>query len=805
MTKISLLEKIYEYLDRNSKGKIDMFTINQLTNMPLIVCQKLVGVMNEKERHFLTKEQFIEGFYKLYYGEEEDKIFTISKMCDFKSKNIIKKEDVLILLYHFHYRFMNSLKENLLVKVVNNFFGEDEQMYLDEFMNKCSHKNYDLMAIFKAFFDKVRFIQEEHCKIFEILKESTKYIIVDSPNSRKFGSIIENKLSFDQKSDYHKAPSNKELDETEFLNITGVEKNLGYVNNISNISSMKRAGSIKSINNNKSLKPSTHFQVPITNKNIIFGFEISEVNKIGKTSKLAKTYLESVKNADFEILSYDDDEDMRLTLTSFDNDYQDIVSSLMNEKKYTKAETIKISSDMLDNYNFEIDDERKFLTKKTFKKPKNNLLGNIFDQPAENKQNQYIHSAFTKKMEIKKFSIQSLVCYKLDKKQTKVKKVKFVYYSNLIYYFTWIENGQKFMLKKIIPIFQLYLTKEQASPRKKKLFFPSSLKDEDFYCLEITSAVRGKVIERKFFSRSIGSLNKFQAHIEKVENIRDIDNIYIGDEMIGEGGFGRVLRGNHILSGELIAIKEINKNLKTNQDVAFQCAQWEKDVFIFLSHLKPNNIINCYDFFETHDKIYYVQEYLSGGDLKKFVSDNMSKKNGPLYDQKKLDDITIQILRGLAIFHKYGIMHRDIKHTNILLKPKGENFIAKIIDFGLSKTIGKSEFAMENYGSLMFKSPEFFLKKYYNFSIDLWALGITVFYLYSKGKYPSLEGRKEALIEQIKTANFNLDYQVEYFGFSHFACDIIKKSLVVEPLARADVWYFLNKYDKNHSQDDFFS
>ena len=53
----------------------------------------------------------------------------------------------------------------------------------------------------------------------------------------------------------------------------------------------------------------------------------------------------------------------------------------------------------------------------------------------------------------------------------------------------------------------------------------------------------------------------------------------------------------------------------------------------------------------------------------------------------------------------------------------------KIIDFGLSKVMGSNELAYEGYGSLPYKTPEQLLGKKYNFSVDIWALGITVYWL----------------------------------------------------------------------------
>jgi calcium/calmodulin-dependent protein kinase I len=88
------------------------------------------------------------------------------------------------------------------------------------------------------------------------------------------------------------------------------------------------------------------------------------------------------------------------------------------------------------------------------------------------------------------------------------------------------------------------------------------------------------------------------------------------------------------------------------------------------------------------------------------------------------------MISGLYTLHSYGIIHRDIKNANTLIYERndGKN-ILKIIDFGLSKVMGVNEYANEGYGSLPYKSPEQLLGKKYSFPVDIWALGITIYWL----------------------------------------------------------------------------
>ena len=118
-------------------------------------------------------------------------------------------------------------------------------------------------------------------------------------------------------------------------------------------------------------------------------------------------------------------------------------------------------------------------------------------------------------------------------------------------------------------------------------------------------------------------------------------------------------------------------------------------------------------------------------------------------------NITFQILKGVQCLHKYGIIHRDIKSANIMVsedylddsKGTPKNSV-KIVDFGLSRILGKFEFSEDPYGSLCFKAPELIKHMKYNFKVDIWAVGITLFYIIY-GELPFEKGGKEEIKNSI--------------------------------------------------------
>ncbi|KAI9293084.1 kinase-like protein [Neoconidiobolus thromboides FSU 785] len=128
--------------------------------------------------------------------------------------------------------------------------------------------------------------------------------------------------------------------------------------------------------------------------------------------------------------------------------------------------------------------------------------------------------------------------------------------------------------------------------------------------------------------------------------------------------------------------------------------------------------IELIDVLESKEKLNLVFEYMSEGDLSKYIEHN--KKN---INSQQIQSILKAILQNLEFNHKNNILHRDIKPQNILFD---QNFNIKLGDYGLAKKVFKGLNMPLSTGvvSLWYRAPELLLgSTNYDSKIDLWSVG----------------------------------------------------------------------------------
>ena len=240
---------------------------------------------------------------------------------------------------------------------------------------------------------------------------------------------------------------------------------------------------------------------------------------------------------------------------------------------------------------------------------------------------------------------------------------------------------------------------------------------------------------------------------------------------IGEGTFGKVKLAIHILTGEKVAIKILQKNLIRGQK------QYERiqNEIKYLKILNHPNIIKIYEVIENEFSFFIVMEYATEGELFNYI----------VLKEKLCEEETsfffYQIIQGVRKIHEKKICHRDIKPENLLLAKKN---IIKIIDFGLSSEY--KDVLETPCGSPCYASPEMIKgEKYKGLSVDLWACGVILFAMLF-GYLPFDDKDNNILFKKIVDCDIDFPEEKE-IDVGTSGIDLINKILNPEPDKRIGI------------------
>ncbi|KAF8057149.1 VTC4 [Scenedesmus sp. PABB004] len=252
----------------------------------------------------------------------------------------------------------------------------------------------------------------------------------------------------------------------------------------------------------------------------------------------------------------------------------------------------------------------------------------------------------------------------------------------------------------------------------------------------------------------------------------------IQDE-IGSGGFGRVCRARRLTDGKVVVVKEI----KTTSLSAKQKSATMDEVEV-LAKLNHPNIVKYHDCFMDDVYINIVMEYCNGGDL----SGLLKRRAGALLPEAEVMSLFVQICLALQYVHAAGVLHRDLKSSNVLITSSpafGGMPLLKLGDFGVAKISGaESSMASTIVGTPQYLSPEMCDNKPYGKKSDVWALGCILYELASLTKAFDLgNGGISGIILKIMRGA----YAPLPAGCSPQLCGLVAELLQTDPAARPSV------------------
>src|SRR5882672_12133183 len=206
---------------------------------------------------------------------------------------------------------------------------------------------------------------------------------------------------------------------------------------------------------------------------------------------------------------------------------------------------------------------------------------------------------------------------------------------------------------------------------------------------------------------------------------------------IGEGGMGVVYRAYDEVLHRDVAVKVVNKDARLDSSASQRLLQ-EARASSSLSH---PNICTIHEVGETNGELYIVMELVEGKSLRA-----MSGDAG--FPSESVLRYGAQIANALGRAHDRGIVHRDLKSSNVVVTSEG---LIKVLDFGLAKRVrggifegstrsfDASQDASMVSGTLPYMAPEVLRGEGADYRSDLWALGVVLYEAVS-GRLP-FEGR----------------------------------------------------------------
>jgi len=187
-------------------------------------------------------------------------------------------------------------------------------------------------------------------------------------------------------------------------------------------------------------------------------------------------------------------------------------------------------------------------------------------------------------------------------------------------------------------------------------------------------------------------------------------------KVIGEGSFGKVFQVKKKDTERIYAMKVLNKKTVIERQ-EIQHTQTERNILQKLIH---PFLVNLYFSFQTDDKLYFVMDFVNGGEL--FYHLQKDKK----FAEDRVRFYIAEITLGLEYLHANGVLYRDLKPENLLLTNDGHICMT---DFGISKEglLAEDARTATFCGTPEYLAPEVLEGKGYGKAIDWWSLGTLMF------------------------------------------------------------------------------
>ena len=771
-------------VNNQNKKFITRMAFYDYIKLPIFIAEKVFKSFTKLSTQGLCEEEFVDNLFKLYMGSFEETISIIFNILDFDRDGIIKKEDVKIFLSYLPIN--DDEEEGLGVKpkdeknktdLVTKIFGTQMKSLeeIDDILNKAFKKYEDKMNLNQF----TEIITENNSEIFlQILCFLYEQMPFSAENVEamkiKYNQIKEEDLQT-MAEDYRqrtkksgsiriKTPKRDTLLSPAgiFLKKFRVRKfslneNETYFGEfrLSDKSNKKLSlDTTKASDNNGHSRKASKSISPKMQKNLILDLGNKKINN-------------DPYNKNIDIVRLDNDNYIEKNNNQMEIEENIDIKQLVKNSRQGYTSPTKYLQDKSYINRLAVNNKNYFNIGTQLRPIKE------YDDENDNKINE--------KMEIKVVMNNSNVTYenwvyKLTE-TGKMRRFYLVLVNKDIYYY---KSDSK---KDFVGMHNLSGCFVQECTEIK------NFEGKDYYSFEIYCKNKSKL--RKYFAEKESICKDFVQQIKNAIGYVKFSDLYEMKEVIGKGKFGVVNLGIHKKTGQQVAIKILNKeNIKTLEDK--ELVQIEIGILKLCHH---PNIVRLLDHLENNDYIYIVTEYIEGGTLGQYF-----KKKKFNFSERQATNIMSQIASGVKYLQQYGIVHRDLKPDNIMITQQNDFGVIKIMDFGLSKIISPNERMVDGYGTLSYVAPEVLLRTPYNKEVDIWSMGVILFYMLT-GKLPFRGKKEQEVAEKIVYEDLEFD-EDDWEIRSQSVQDLIKCCLEKNREKRITIDEFINHpwFKKNRKQ-----
>ncbi|KAG6535402.1 CBL-interacting protein kinase 19-like [Zingiber officinale] len=273
-------------------------------------------------------------------------------------------------------------------------------------------------------------------------------------------------------------------------------------------------------------------------------------------------------------------------------------------------------------------------------------------------------------------------------------------------------------------------------------------------------------------------------------------------KLLGAGTFAKVYVARNVRTDELVAIKALDKEKIVKWGLV---SQIKREIAI-LRRVRHPYIVQLFEVMATKTKIYFVMEYVRGGELFSRVSKGRLREDAARrYFQ--------QLVSAVAFCHARGVFHRDLKPENLLVDENGD---LKVSDFGLSAVAEQSrggDGLLHTFcGTPAYVAPEVLSRRGYDGAkVDIWSCGVILFVL-TAGCLPFRDCNIVSMYRKIYKGDFRCPrwFSADLKRLLHRLLDTNPRTRITIPEIMEDNWFkkgfrhvqFYTEDDQLHTLED---